>query len=165
MSILSNIFSWLFARTPAYHESAYGTLYSAVVSRLARPGVRVGGTAGYPRVEVHSIQESERMDKEGEIRQVSLVVESIGNASLGATVAMNEENLKRLTEGQLTLGEGWECLGVVPGQLQDLTESADSAKIIYRLLQTFTIFIQRIKDDQEQETEIAVPEDPEETNE
>ena len=54
---------------------------------------------------------------------------------------------------------------MVPGQLQDLTESADSAKIIYRLLQTFTIFIQRIKDDQEQETEIAVPEDPEETNE
>ena len=144
MSTLTDIFSRLFARVPAYHESAYGPLYSAVVSRLTRQGVKVGGTAGYPRVEVHSIQESERMDKEGEVRQISLVVESIGNASLGATVAMNDENLKRLTEG-ISLPEGWACLGVIPGQLQDLTETADSAKIIYRLLQTLTIFVQREK--------------------
>lgn len=138
------LFSRLFARKPAYHESAYGPVYAAVVARLERPGIRVGKTAGYPRVEVHTITEGERIDKEGQVRQLSLTVESIGNASLPATAAMNEENIERLT-AELVLPEGWNCMGVIPEQLQDLTESADSAKIIYRLLQTFTVWVERIK--------------------
>ena len=139
-----SIFSRLFARTPAKHESAYGPVYAAVVARLERRGVRVGKGAGYPRVEVHSITEGERLDKEGMVRQLNLTVESIGNASLAATAAMNEENVERLTS-ELTLPEGWTCLGVVPDQLQDLTETADTAKIIYRLLQGFSIWVERVK--------------------
>lgn len=140
MSLLSR----LFARKPAYHESAYGPVYAAVVSRLERPGVRVGRTAGYPRVEVHTITEGERLDKEGQVRQLSFTVESIGNASLAATTAMNEDNIERLTS-ELELPEGWNLVGIVPDQLQDLTESADSAKIIYRLLQGFTAWVERVK--------------------
>ena len=157
MSIIGTIISRLFARTPAYHESAYGPLYGAVVARLKRTGVKVGGTAGYPRVEVHSIIEGERQDKEGEVRQFSLVVESIGNASLGATVQMNDDNLRLLTSG-LTLPEGWQCMGVLPGQLQDLTETADSAKIIYRLLQSLTIWVTRVKAEPAAEAEGEVDE-------
>ena len=138
------LFSRLFDRKPAHHESAYGEVYSAVVARLERPGVRVGKTAGYPRVEVHSITESERLDKEGQLRQLGLTVESIGNASLAETVAMNETNIERLTS-DLALPDGWTCVGVLPDQLQDLTETADTAKIIYRLLQTFTVWIERVK--------------------
>lgn len=141
-----SLFSRLFARQPAYHESAYGPFYAAVVARLERPGVRVGKTAGYPRVEVHTITEGERLDKEGQLRQLSFTVESIGNASLAATTAMNEENIELLTS-ELVLPEGWTCLGVLPDQLQDLTETADTAKIIYRLLQGFTAWVERIKDD------------------
>lgn len=144
MSILGTLFRRLFARDPAYHESGYGPVYSAVIARLSRPGVKVGGTAGYPRVEVHSIQEGERMDKEGQVRQITLTIESIGNASLAATVTMNEDNLELITS-ELVLPDGWLCFGVIPGQLQDLTETADSAKIIYRLLQSVTIFVERIK--------------------
>lgn len=145
-----SIFSNLFERTPKYDVSAYGPIYSAVVSRLSRTGVKVGGTAGYPRVEVHSIIEGERMDKDGQLRQVTLVVESIGNASLAATVRLNEDNLKLLTEYGIEL-EGWSCLGVVPGQLQDLTETADSAKIIYRQLQSFTIYLSKDKPEEAEE--------------
>ena len=152
------LFSKLFARQPEHHESAYGPFYAAVVSRLERTGVRVGKTAGYPRVEVHGITEGERMDKEGQLRQLSFTVESIGNASLAATTAMNEENIERLT-AELVMPDGWTCIGVVPDQLQDLTESSDSAKIIYRLLQSFTAFVERVKATEE-ETAIAVPEDP-----
>lgn len=144
------VFSRLFARKPAYHESAYGPVYAAVVARLERPGVRVGRTAGYPRVEVHGITEGERLDKEGQLRQLSFTVESIGNASLAATTAMNEENVERLTSG-LALPEGWRCLGVVPDQLQDLTETADTAKIIYRLLQGFNAFVERVKTEENNE--------------
>lgn len=143
-SIIATIFSKLFARTPAHHESAYGPFYSAVVARLTRAGVTVGRTAFYPRIEVHSITESERLDKEGQLRQFQFTVESIGNASLAATAAMNEENIELLTS-EISLQEGWRCLGIIPGQLQDLTESADTAKIIYRLLQGFTAWVELVK--------------------
>jgi len=142
------LFSRLFAREPAYHESAYHGVYKAVVARLTRQGVIVGKTAHIPRIEVHTITEGERLDKEGEVRQLNLTVESISNSSLAAAVAMNEKNIELLT-GELTLPEGWECLGVVPEQLQDLTESSDTNKIIYRQLQSFAVWVQRIKTDPE----------------
>lgn len=144
------LFSRLFARKPEHHESAYGPFYAAVVSRLERTGVRIGKTAHYPRVEVHGITEGERLDKEGQLRQLSFTVESIGNSSLAATTEMNEENIELLTS-ELVLPDGWRCLGVLPDQLQDLTESADSAKIIYRLLQGFTAFVERVKTEENNE--------------
>ena len=153
-----SLFSRLFARTPAQQESAYHPVYAAVVARLEREGVRVGKGAGYPRIEVHTITEGERLDKEGQLRQLSLTVESIGNASLAATAAMNEENVELLTS-ELTLPEGWDCVGVVPDQLQDLTETSDTNKILYRLLQGFTIYVERVKEEEEPE-EPADPTDP-----
>ena len=150
MSLISNLFDRLFARKPAYHESAYGPFYAAVVARLERPGVRVGKSAAVPRIEVHSITESERLDKEGQVRELTWTVESIGNASLAATTAMNEKNIELLT-AELTLPEGWNCLGVLPGQLQDLTETSDTNKILYRLLQGFTAFVERVKTEENNE--------------
>jgi|GEM_PF-3156337 len=141
------LFSRLFARTPRYHESAYGWLNAAVVARLTRSGITVGKTAGYPRVEVHSFTEEERLDKEGAIRSLSFTVETMDSASLAAAVAVNEENLELLTE-DLTIPEGWRCLGVLPGQMQSLTETADSAKIIYRVLQAFNVFVERDKEEE-----------------
>ena len=155
------LFSRLFARAPRYHESAYGGVYSAVKSRLTRAGVTVGKTARVPRVEIHSITEGERLDKDGLVRQLTLTVESIGNASLPATVEMNEKNIELLTE-ELVLGEGWRCFGVIPDQLQDLTESSDTNKILYRLMQTFTVWVERVKDDTDEEVDDAGdPADPE----
>ena len=142
MSILSRIFR----RYPRYDVSAYRDIYSAVKARLTRAGVNVGGTAGYPRVEIHSIREQERIDKEGALRQVTLTVESISNTSLGEAVTMNEDNLKLLTEYELEL-TGWNCLGVVPVQLQDLPETSDTNKILYRILQEVSIYLEENKSD------------------
>ena len=138
------LFSRLFSRAPRYQESAYAGIYGTVVSRLTRTGVRVGSTAGYPRVEVHTITEGERQDKEGELRVVSMTVESISDNSLGQAVGMNEDNLRLLTENDIAV-EGYTCIGVLPTQLQDLTETSDSAKIIYRLLQAVDIYLVRNK--------------------
>lgn len=157
MSLITRILSRLFVRTPKYEVSAYRTIYTAVVGRLSRTGVTIGKTAKVPRVEVHSIREGERLDKDGALRQVTMIVESISNRSLGDATQMNEDNLKRLTEYELEL-DGWKCLGVVPVQLQDLTETSDTNKILYRLLQEVTIFLEKEKEDEE--IEIAVPEDP-----
>ena len=142
MSILSR----LFHRSPRYDVSAYGDIYSALKARLDRPGVRVGGTAGYPRVEIHSIREGERQDKDGALRVVTMTVESISKSSLGEAVAMNDGNLRLLTETEIEI-DGWDCLGVVPTQLQDLSETSDSAKIIYRILQEVSVFLEKVKTD------------------
>ena len=148
MSILSR----LFHRHPRYDVSAYGDVYSALKARLDRPGVRVGGTAGYPRVEIHSIREGERQDKDGALRTVTLTVESISKSSLGEAVTMNDGNLRLLTETELEI-DGWDCLGVVPTQLQDLSETSDSAKILYRILQELNVFLEKVKTDTEEEEE------------
>lgn len=142
MSILSR----LFHRSPRYDVSAYGDIYSALKATLDRPGVRVGGTAGYPRVEIHSIREGERQDKDGALRTVTLTVESISKSSLGEAVAMNDGNLRLLTETEIEI-DGWDCLGVIPTQLQDLSETSDSAKIIYRILQEVSVFLEKVKTD------------------
>lgn len=142
MSILSR----LFHRYPRHDVSAYGDIYSALKARLDRPGVRVGGTAGYPRVEIHSIREGERQDKDGALRVVTMTVESISKSSLGEAVAMNDGNLRLLTETEIEI-DGWDCLGVIPTQLQDLSETSDSAKIIYRILQEVSVFLEKVKTD------------------
>ena len=134
------LFSRLFSRAPRYQESAYAGIYGAVVSRLTRTGVKVGRTAGYPRVEVHTITEGERQDKEGQLRVVSMTVESISDNSIGQAVGMNEDNLRLLTEEDLSV-DGYTCIGILPTRLQDLTETSDFAKIIYRLLQTVDIYL------------------------
>lgn len=146
MSILEAILG-RFARYPKYDVSGYRAIYTAVVSRLTREGVTVGGTAFVPRVEVHTIREQARIDKDGALREVNLIVESISNKSLDEAVTMNDDNLQLLTESGLTTGDGWAVVGVVPVQLQDMTEASDTNKIIYRLLQDVTIFLERVKSD------------------
>ncbi len=148
MSILSRLFS----RYPRYEVSGYRDIYGAVVARLTRTGVVVGSTAKYPRVEVHSIREQDRLDKEGALRQINLTVESISNSSLAQDVTMNEDNLRLLTETELEL-TGWNCLGVLPVQLQDLSETSDTNKILYRLLQEVTIILEKTKTDTDPEAQ------------
>lgn len=146
MSLLSR----LFQKKPQYHVSGYRTLYSAVVTRLTRTGVTVGSTAKYPRVEIHSFREQERLDKEGALRQINFTVESISNKSLDQATTMNEDNLKLLTENELSF-TGWTSLGVTPVQLQDMTETSDTNKIVYRLLQEVSVFLEKTKTDPDPE--------------
>ncbi len=140
MSILSR----LFRLSPRHEVSGYQALYSALVTRLTRSGVFVGKTAGYPRVEIHSIREGERLDKEGALRQLNFTVESISNKSLTQAAQMNDANLRLLTENELEL-TGWTCLGCTPVQLQDITETSDTNKMLYRILQEMAVFLEKTK--------------------
>ena len=123
--------------------SAYKAIYSAIVSKLTRTGVSVGRTAGYPRVEVHSITENERMDKGGSVRVLSLTVESMTTSSLVAADTLNTGNLTLLaTLNGTAAGTAWRIIGILPTQLQDLTETSDTQRIIYRLLQGLDIYVE-----------------------
>lgn len=122
--------------------SALGNVYKAIRSALTRTGVYVGETADYPRVEIHSITESEWLDK-GSLKTVSCIVECISDKRIADVFEMNAENLRRMLESQLNLDKGWMVVGVIPGQLQSLTETTETKEILYRLLQNVTIYVQR----------------------
>lgn len=123
--------------------SALGAVYKGLRSSLARKGVNVGGTADFPRVEIHSIIESEWLDKDG-LKRISCVVECISDKRIADVVEMNRENLYRMLEVGMNLDEGWKISGVVTGQAQEMTEAAEAQSIIYRLLQNMTIYVERI---------------------
>ena len=124
------------------YKSSQGEIYKALRRQLVRKGVAVGETAGYPRVEIHSFTENAPTDKDGRVRVVSCVVESMSVTSYGHSVSMNEENLDRLlADGWHVLGKGFTILGVVPDQLTELTESLETKEILYRQLQRVNITI------------------------
>lgn len=134
-----------FGLSPKYETTAYGPLKKAVLAALKRDGVKVGYGAGYPRVEIHSISESERLDKEGQLREMTLTVEAISDRSEAECSMINEDNIRILTSAELNLGNGWQCIRIIPEQLQDQTEVSDTDSVLYRLLQSYRLFIYQIK--------------------
>ena len=123
--------------------SALGAVYKGIVARLTRNGVKVGGTASYPRVEVHSVIEQEPLDKGGTVRSISCIVESISEDRMAEVVGLNEGNLEQLSMA-LNLGADWRIVGIQQGQLQQITETSETNKILYRLLQNITVYVQLI---------------------
>ena len=125
---------------------ALSEIYKALRARLTRQGVPVGGTADYPRVEIHSLVESAWLDK-GSVKSVSCIVECISNRKMHDVQEMHEENLKRMLGNALQLGEDWLVFGIVAGQVQEMTEVSETNAIIYRLLQNVTIYVERINNE------------------
>ena len=123
-------------------RSTQGQVYKALRAQLLRSGVSVGDTAGFPRVEIHSVAEAALTDKDGTVRTVSCTVESMSTRSYGDAVAMNEENLAKLSEdGWHVIGKGLTVLAVVPDQLTELTEAMDTQEILYRQLQRINVIL------------------------
>lgn len=123
--------------------SSLGLVFKALRSRLNREGVNVGGTAGYPRVEIHSVTESEWLDK-GTVRQVACIVECMSTERIADVMEMNEDNLRLMLAERLMLTDGWQVIGILPGQLQELTETSETNAVIYRLLQNIMIFVEKV---------------------
>lgn len=124
--------------------SAISAVYKALRARLTREGIHVGSIADYPRVEIHSIVESAWMDKGHTLKSISCIVECISARRMQDVMDMSEENLSRMLGEALNLGEGWKVVGIVAGQLQELTETTETQAILYRLLQNVTIYVEQI---------------------
>lgn len=123
--------------------SAIGATYKALVARLTRKGVHVGGTGAYPRVEVHSVIENPPMDKGGSIKSLTCTVECISEDRLASVLQMNADNLDLLLKDSLQIDEPWHIIGIDAGVAQQLTETSDTNAIIYRLIQDLTIYVER----------------------
>lgn len=126
------------------YKSSYKFIYKALKTALERQGVPVGGTSKIPRVELHSFIESQALDKEGRVRQISCVMESMSNVSLEDSEYLNAVNLEKLAAIGNIDDNNFSLLGIIPNQLQDLTEASDSDSIIYRQLQSLDITIEQL---------------------
>lgn len=124
--------------------SAMGATYKALVAKLTRKGVNVGGTgAYYPRIEVHSVTENPAQDKDGQIKTISCTVECITEDKLASVIQMNSDNLYLLLYESLQIDKPWHIIGIQPGVAQQLTESSDTNAIIYRIIQDLTIYVEK----------------------
>lgn len=123
------------------YRSAQGDVYKALRRQLVREGVPVGETADFPRVEIHSFTENAPMDKDGCLRSLSCIVESMSVKSYGDAVTMNAGNLERLLAEGWGVGEGFTIIGVTPDQLTELTETLETKEILYRQLQRINVLI------------------------
>ena len=123
------------------YRSAQGDVYKALRRQLVREGVPVGETADFPRVEIHSFTENAPMDKDGCLRSLSCIVESMSVKSYGDTVTMNAGNLERLLAEGWGVDEGFTIIGVTPDQLTELTETLETKEILYRQLQRINVLI------------------------
>lgn len=124
------------------YKSAQGEIYKALRRQLLRDGIPVGETADYPRIEIHSFTENPPQDKDGYMRTISCIVESMSVRSYGDAVTMNEGNIARvLAASWHTISGGFTIIGITPDQLTELTETLDTQEILYRQLQRFNILI------------------------
>lgn len=123
------------------YRSAQATIYKMLREKLVRKGVPIGETAGYPRVEIHSFTENAPLDKDGLLRSLSCIVESMSTKSYGTAVTMNGENLARVITDEPVTFDGFTVLAVIPDQLTELTETLETQDILYRQLQRINITI------------------------
>ena len=123
------------------YKSAQGEVYKALRRQLLRDGIPVGETANYPRIEIHSFTENSPMDKDGMVRTLSCIVESMSVKSYGDAVEMNEGNLERMLAKGWGIGKDFTILGIIPDQLTELTETLETQEILYRQLQRINVTI------------------------
>lgn len=124
--------------------SAIGAVFKALRGALNRSGVNVGGTADYPRIEIHTITESEWLDKDWSLKRISCIVECISARRMSDVLEMNDENLRRMLKDSLHLDNGWHIVSIELGQAQELTETSETQALLYRLMQNVTIYVERV---------------------
>ena len=122
-------------------RSAYKDLVASLTSALMRPGINVGSTSGYPRVEIHSVTENMRLDKAGKLRMLTASIESITNDSMVKAHMMNEANLELLQD--LKIDKDFRLIGEpIADQMQAIAETADAQNTLYRVIQTVNFYVE-----------------------
>ncbi len=125
--------------------SAIAGIFKAIRSALLRDGVNIGGTANYPRVEIHSIVEDTPLTKDNSLRQITATIECVSAEKVADIVQLTEDNIDLLFADSALSLTGFDIVGIVPGQIRmfDEQEALDSTTVIYRMLQDVTITVEK----------------------
>ncbi len=125
--------------------SAIAEVFKALRAKLVSTGATVGGTANYPRIEIHSVVESAPQTKDNSLRSVTATIECISDEKVADIVALLESSTEQIFDKVGLAIADWDVIGIIPGQIRmfDEESSQDASKVIYRLLQDVVVWIDR----------------------
>ena len=136
--------------------SAIAEVFKALRAKLVSTGAIVGGTANYPRIEIHSVVESAPQTKDNSLRSVTATIECVSDEKVADIVALLDGCIGQVFDKAGLAIADWNVIGIIPGQIRmfDEESSQDASKVIYWLLQDVTVWIDRkATDTSESETE------------
>lgn len=125
--------------------SALADVFKLIRRTLSRDGVRIGGTADMPRVEIHSVVEDAPQTKDNALRSITCTIECVSSEKVADIIALLEGNVEAVfADAGLSL-EGYDVIGIVPGQIRlfDEQEAQDSTAVFYRVLQDVTVWVEK----------------------
>lgn len=129
--------------------SALAQVYKAIRAKLVGSGAAVGGTANYPRIEIHSVVEDAPATKDNSLRSITANIECISDEKVADIVSLADTCIEQIFDEAGLPMDKWSLVGVVPGQIRMLDEesSQDSSMVFYRLLQDITVWVERKKEE------------------
>lgn len=122
------------------HIQACDELFQHLMQSMRRPGVIVGGSAGYPRAEIVSVNEQSVLDKGGEVRQVLVTIDSMSNKGLGEAFEINQKNLDRIKDADDSTSS-YQILGVAEGNTTAREDMSDTQVVFYRVTNNLTFYL------------------------
>ena len=125
--------------------SALASVFKMIRTALTREGVKIGGTANMPRVEIHSVVEDAPQTKDNAVRSITCTIECVSDEKVADIVTLLEGNVEKLfADAGLSL-TGYDVIGIVPGQIRlfDEQEAQDSSAVFYRVLQDVTVWVEK----------------------
>lgn len=125
--------------------SGIAEVFKALRAKLVSTGATVGGTANYPRIEIHSVVESAPQSKDNSLRSVTATIECVSDEKVADIVALLDDCTEQIFDKVGIAVADWNVIGIIPGQIRmfDEESSQDASKVIYRLLQDVIIWIDR----------------------
>lgn len=122
------------------HTQACDELFQHLMQAMRRQGVIVGGSAGYPRAEIVSVNEQSVLDKGGEVRQVLVTIDSMSNKGLGEAFEINQKNLDRIKDADDST-PNYQILGVAEGNTTAREDMSDTQVVFYRVTNNLTFYL------------------------
>lgn len=126
------------------HSQACDELFRHLTQAMQRQGVIVGGSAGYPRAEIVSVNEQSVLDKGGEVRQVLVTIDSMSNKGLGEAFEINQHNLDRIKDADDSTSS-YQILGVTEGNTTAREDMSDTQVVFYRVTNNLTFYLAKKK--------------------
>ena len=124
--------------------SALAQVYKAIRAKLVGSGATVGGTANYPRIEIHSVVEDAPVTKDNSLRSITANIECISDEKVADIVSLADTCIEQIFDEAGLPMDKWSLVGVVPGQIRlfDEESTQDASAVIYRLLQDVTVWVE-----------------------
>lgn len=126
------------------HSQACDELFRHLMQAMQRKGVIVGGSAGYPRAEIVSVNEQSVLDKGGEVRQVLVTIDSMSNKGLGEAFEINQNNLDRIKDADDSTSS-YQILGVAESNTTAREDMSDTQVVFYRVTNNLTFYLAKKK--------------------